>query len=340
MSSVLYIHHPASLGHDPQALSPEHPDHPRRLRAIEAAITTAELDNLWRRMAPAATETELALVHSERHVAFIRDLCVAGGGQIDADTYVGEASYEAALRAAGGACVLVQALMSGEAPAGFCALRPAGHHAERDRAMGFCLFNNVAIAAELAIRTLGVRKVMIIDWDVHHGNGTAEIFRHRPDVLVAGIHQSGLFPGTGALADIGSGAGQGYTVNLPVPAGSDEEVWLSLLEHLIVPIGLEYQPELVLISAGYDAHEADPLAQCRLHTESFGQMTRHVRDFAREIGAPVGAVLEGGYDPVALGESVVATITALQGRGEAQSAAPDPIITPRAASHLGHRWEL
>ena len=340
MSSVLYIHHPASLRHDPQALSPEHPDHPQRLHAIEAAISAAGLDNLRRLMAPAATETELALVHREHHVGFIRDLCAAGGGQIDADTYVGQASYEAALRAAGGACVLVRKLISGEASAGFCALRPAGHHAEPDRAMGFCLFNNVAIAAELAIRQLGVRKVMIIDWDVHHGNGTAEIFRHRPDVLVTGIHQSGLFPGTGALTDTGSGAGQGYTVNLPVPAGSDEEVWLSLLEHLIVPIGLEYRPELILISAGYDAHEADPLGQCRLDAESFGQMTCHVRDLARDIGAPVGAVLEGGYDPVALGDSVVATITALGGRGEAQSAAPDPMVTPRAASHLGHRWEL
>jgi acetoin utilization deacetylase AcuC-like enzyme len=340
MSSVLYFHHPASLRHDPQAISPDHPDHPERLHAIEAAIAAARLDGLSRLMAPAASETELALVHSERHVAFIRDLCAGGGGEIDADTWVGEASYEAAVRAAGGACALVRGLMSGEAPVGFCALRPAGHHADRDRAMGFCLFNNVAIAAELAIRTLGLRKVMIIDWDVHRGNGTAEIFRLRPDVLVADIHQAGLFPGGGALVDTGSGRGQGYTINLPVPAGSDEEVWLSLIEHLIVPIGLEYRPELVLVSAGYDAHEADPLGQCRLRADSFGHMTCHVRDFARDVGAPLGAVLEGGYDPIALGESVVATLTALAGRGEAQSAAADPIVTPHAASHLGHRWEL
>ena len=181
---------------------------------------------------------------------------------------------------------------------------------------------------------------MIIDWDVHHGNGTAEIFRHRPDVLVASIHQSGLFPGTGALADIGSGDGQGYTVNLPVPRGSGEDVWISLIEHLIVPIGLEYQPELVLVSAGYDAHQDDPLGQCQLRTASFGQMTCHVRDFARDVGAPFGAVLEGGYAPAALGQSVVATIAALGGAGEAESAAPDAIVTPRAASHLGHRWTL
>ena len=338
--TVLYISHPASLLHDPQALSPDHPDHPERLAAIEAALADAQLSDVRRLAAPAASETELTLVHSEAHVAFIRDLCQAGGGEIDADTYVGEASYQAALHAAGGACTLVRALTSGQATTGFCALRPAGHHAERDRALGFCLFNNVSIAAELAIRTLGVRRVMIIDWDVHHGNGTAEIFRHRRDVLVASIHQSGLFPGTGATADIGTGDGQGYTVNLPVPRGSAEDVWLSLLEYLIVPIGLEYRPELVLVSAGYDAHEDDPLGQCRLRAESFGQMTCHVRDLARDVGAPLGAVLEGGYAPAALGQSVVATVAALGGAGEAYSAAPDPIVTPRAASHLGHRWTL
>ena len=338
--NVLYISHPASLLHDPQALSPEHPDHPRRLAAIEAALAEAQLDGVERLSAPAASETELTLVHTDCHVAFIRNLCEAGGGEIDADTYVGEASYQAALHAAGGACALVRALSSGRATTGFCALRPAGHHAERDRAMGFCLFNNVSIAAELAIRTLGVRRAMIIDWDVHHGNGTAEIFRHRRDVLVTDIHQSGLFPGTGAIADIGSGDGQGYTVNLPVPRGSDEDVWLSLIEHLIVPIGLEYRPELVLVSAGYDAHEGDPLGECRLHAESFGQMTCHVRDLARRLDVPLGVVLEGGYDPTALGQSVVATIAALQGQGDACSAAPDGMVTPRAASHLGHRWTL
>ncbi len=338
---MLYFHHPSSLQHDPRALSPDHPDNPVRLQAIEAAIAAARLDALERRSAPAATGAELALVHSDRHVAFIRDLCLAGGGQIDEDTYVGEASYASALHAAGGACEMVRALAATRAAAaGFCALRPAGHHAERDRAMGFCLFNNVAIAAELAIRRHGVEKVMIIDWDVHHGNGTAEIFRRRADVLVASIHQTGLFPGTGALTDAGSGDGHGYTVNLPVPPGSGAEVWLSLIEHLVVPIGLEYRPELVLVSAGFDAHIADPLAHCTLDAAAFGQLACHVRDLARALGAPLGAVLEGGYDPNALAESVVAVLMALQGEGEAESAAPDPIVTPRAASHLGHRWVL
>jgi acetoin utilization deacetylase AcuC-like enzyme len=337
---MIYIHSPASLIHDPRALSPDHPDNPSRLVAIEAALGAADLQDLHRYEAPAASLRDLRRVHSEAHVAFIRDLCRSGGGQIDQDTYVGEASYAAALHATGGACELVRMLMAGVSDAGFCALRPAGHHAERDRAMGFCLFNNTAIAAELAIAGLGAQRVMIIDWDVHHGNGTAEIFRHRPDVLFCDIHQTGLFPGTGALADGGSGPGRGYTVNLPVPAGSDEEVWLSLLEHVIVPIGLEYQPDLVLVSAGFDAHEADPLGGCRLQSSSFGLMACHVREFAAALDVPVGAVLEGGYDPAALAESTVATISALQGRGAADSAAPDPLVTPRVASHLGHRWTL
>jgi acetoin utilization deacetylase AcuC-like enzyme len=336
---VLYLDHPASLRHDPQALSPDHPDHPRRLEAIEEALRATELE-LTRIAAPAATEDELALVHSHRHIAFIRELCESGGGQIDEDTFVGDASYEAARHAAGGACELVRALTSGRDDMGFCALRPAGHHAERSRAMGFCLFNNIAVAAELAVRERGVEKVMIIDWDVHHGNGTAEIFRHRADVLVTGIHQTGLFPGTGALADMGSGDGRGYTVNLPVPPGSGPDVWLSLVEYLIVPIGHDYRPQLILISAGFDAHEDDPLADCRLVADDFALMACHVRDLAKALAVPVGAVLEGGYAPAALGESVAATLAALDGAGEAESAAPDQIVTPRAASYLGHRWTL
>jgi acetoin utilization deacetylase AcuC-like enzyme len=337
---MIYIHSTASLRHDPLAWSPKHPDNPARLVAIEAALDAATVDDLVRHEAPAVHSPDLRRVHSHEHVAFIRDLCRSGGGKIDQDTYVGEASYAAALHAAGGSCELVRMLMEGVSGAGFCALRPAGHHAERDRAMGFCLFNNIAIAAELAIAEHGARRVMIIDWDVHHGNGTAEIFRHRPDVLFCDIHQAGLFPGTGALADAGSGAGRGYTVNLPVPAGSDEEVWLSLLEHVIVPIGLEFRPELVLISAGFDAHEADPLGGCRLQSGSFGLLACHVRELGAALDAPVGAILEGGYDGTALAQSALATISALQGAGEAVSAAPDRLVTPQVASHLGHRWTL
>jgi acetoin utilization deacetylase AcuC-like enzyme len=338
---VLFVHHPSSLRHDPTALSPDHPDRPERIEAVEAAVAAAFApDALERLQAPAATRSELRLVHAEAHIDAIERLCAAGGGQIDEDTAVGEASYQAALHSAGGACAMVRALADGTASAGFCALRPAGHHADSGRAMGFCLFNNVAVAAELAVRELGFSRVMIIDWDVHHGNGTAEIFRRRADVVFASIHQSGLFPGTGALTDTGSAEGRGYTINVPVPRFSDEEVWLSVLEHVIVPIGLDFRPQLILISAGYDAHRDDPLADCLLDTGSFAKMACHVRDLGAQVGAPVGAVLEGGYDLGALASGVVATIAALDGAGEADSIAPDPLITARVASHVGHFWSL
>ena len=182
---------------------------------------------------------------------------------------------------------------------------------ERDRAMGFCLFNKVAIAAELATRELGVERVMIIDRDVRHGNGTGEIFRRRSDVLFASIHQLGLFPGTGAVSDAGSGDGLGYTINVPVPGGYDEEVWISVLEHVVLSAALEFRPQLVLISAGFDAHRDDPLAYCLLEANSFTQMACQVREMASSVGAPIGAVLEGGYDPSVLADCVPATIAAL-----------------------------
>jgi acetoin utilization deacetylase AcuC-like enzyme len=206
--------------------------------------------------------------------------------------------------------------------------------------MGFCLFNNVALAAELAIRELGARRVFILDWDVHHGNGTAEAFRRRADVLFASIHQSGIYPGSGALSDMGSGPGEGYTINLPVPAGSEEELWLSLIEHVALPAATAFEPDLVLISAGFDAHIDDPLAGCRLQAGSFAEMARHVRDLAEQLDAPLGAVLEGGYEPAALAECVRDTLSALSGDESARSAAPEPLLTSRAAAYVGHHWPL
>jgi acetoin utilization deacetylase AcuC-like enzyme len=177
--------------------------------------------------------------------------------------------------------------------------------------MGFCLYDSIAVAAALAIAELGVERVFILDWDVHHGNGTAEIFRHRSDVLFASIHQGGIFPGSGVREDVGSGPGEGFTVNLPVPAGSDEDIWVSLLEEEVLPAASRFEPQLVLISAGFDAHREDPLAECRLEAGSFGQMASIVKAAAAEWGAPIGAVLEGGYSLDALASSVVATMTAL-----------------------------
>jgi acetoin utilization deacetylase AcuC-like enzyme len=337
---MLYFSHTACLEHDPRAHMPSHPDTPERLLAIEAALAERDWLGWERRPAPPASERELMLVHTARHIESIRELCVSGGGAIDPDTFVGEASYRAALHAAGGACKMSRALLRGEDSVGFCAVRPSGHHAEPGRAMGFCLFDNVAVAAAMAIENLGLEKVLVLDWDVHHGNGTAEAFRRRSDVLFVSIHQSGLYPGTGQASDVGSGPGEGYTINLPVPAGSDEEVWLSLLEHIVVPIATSFAPQLILISAGFDAHRADPLAECRLETSSFAQMACQVRDLAAELGAPLGAVLEGGYDRPSLVDSVIATMVALGGEGESVSAAPEAILTSRAATHVAPYWSL
>jgi acetoin utilization deacetylase AcuC-like enzyme len=336
----IYFHHPACLSHDPRAQMPGHPDTPERLMAIEDALTARDWLGWERLPAPAAQESQLELVHTRGHVLRIKEMSRAGGGAIDPDTFVGELSYLAALHAAGGACEMARALTAGEADIGFCGVRPSGHHAEVDRAMGFCLFNNVAVAAEFAIRELGAGRVFILDWDVHHGNGTAEAFRRRSDVLFASIHQGGIYPGTGSLADVGSGPGEGYTINLPVPAGSGEELWLSLLEHIVLPAARAFEPDFVLVSAGFDAHREDPLAGCRLETDSFAEMARHVRDTAATLGAPLGAVLEGGYAPAVLAQSVQATLAALADEAPARSAAPEPILTSRAATHVGRYWPL
>ena len=336
---MLYVHHPSSLEHDPRAFFPDHPDSPERITAIEAALESTGWVGCSRVQAQPAGFSELELVHAPMLVRAIRRLCLGGGGQLDADTFVGEPSYDAAIHAVGGACAMVRELVA-NGGTGFCAMRPSGHHATSDRAMGFCLFNNVAIAAELAIRELGLERVFILDWDVHHGNGTADFFRRRSDVLFASIHQGGLYPGSGSVADVGSGDGLGYTINAPVPDGADEEVWLSVLEHVIIPAALEFRPQLILISAGFDGHRDDPLAGCCLEAGSYAQMASHVVDLGRQVGAPVGAVLEGGYDLSALADCVLATIGALNGEVEPESIAPHPVITSRIATHVAHYWTL
>jgi acetoin utilization deacetylase AcuC-like enzyme len=336
----LYFSNEACLEHDPRALMPEHPDTPERLEAIEALLSQEDFLGWQRRDAPPAEEAQLELIHSARQIEGIRELSLAGGGAVDGDTFVGEPSFRAALHAAGGACEMTRALIAGEAQLGFCCVRPSGHHAEPDRAMGFCLFNNVAVASEFAIRELGAQRVFILDWDVHHGNGTAEAFRRRDDVLFASIHQSGIYPGTGSLSDVGSGPGQGYTINLPVPGGSEELLWLSLIEHIVLPAALSFEPDLVLISAGFDAHRGDPLAGCELEESSFAQMARHVRELAARLEVPLGAILEGGYEPAALARSVRETLIALGDAEPARSAAPEPLLTSRAASYIGHYWPL
>jgi acetoin utilization deacetylase AcuC-like enzyme len=336
MPPGLYWRHPSSLEHETGA----HPENKARIPAIENELERRGWLGWERREAPAATIEQLERIHPAEHVERVRAVAEAGGGWFDADTVASAGSWEAAVHAAGGACALVDALMTQAAPTAFAGLRPPGHHCERTRAMGFCLFNNVAVAAQHALDSHGARRVAVFDWDVHHGNGTNDIFHARRDLLYVSIHQSPLYPGTGPLRDVGSGDGEGYTVNLPVPPGSGEPVWLSLVEHIVVPVLRAFEPDLILISAGFDAHRADPLAQCTLTTESFAEMARHVVAVARSLGVPFGAVLEGGYELDALAASVAATLEALGDDAAAPRSSDSDELTAYAATIVKQYWPL
>jgi acetoin utilization deacetylase AcuC-like enzyme len=285
--------------------------------------------------APAAEREQLLRVHDAPLVDSIEELAGRGGGMIDLDTVASAGSWEAALHAAGGALHAAERVLA-DGGFAFCGLRPPGHHAERDRAMGFCLFNNVAVAAAHAIEHLGLERVLVLDWDVHHGNGTEAIFYGTAQVLYASIHQSPLYPGTGAATDLGSGEGEGFTVNLPVPPGSGPDEFLALVQHVVVPIGREWRPELVCISAGYDAHRDDPLANCELDDAAYWDMAASMRALASELGAPVLVCLEGGYSLEALARSVVATLDALAGDGASRAAPEAPAVSYR--ERLSRLW--
>ncbi len=324
MIAPVLLHHPSSLQHDTGG----HPENARRIEAIMSALEERDWLGWDVRLSPQASREAIAAVHSMRHVERIEAICARGGGMIDADTIVSPGSWEAALHAAGGAVALVDALLGAGVPAGASLHRPPGHHAEPEQAMGFCLFDNVAVGAQHALDSHGAQRVMIVDWDVHHGNGTNAIFHARDDVLFCSIHQSPLYPGTGAAADAGSGAGEGYTVNMPVPAGSGDDVFLSHVAHVVVPLARAYAPDLLLVSAGYDAHAEDPLASCLVSDEGFAGMAALLRTCAQEVDAPLGVVLEGGYALGALARGVVATLEVV---GCEQSVAvPDVAAHPLA----------
>jgi acetoin utilization deacetylase AcuC-like enzyme len=316
----LYLAHPSSLEHDTGA----HPENAGRLRAVEAALDGAGWPGLRRVEAPAATPEQLGRVHSDGHIRAIEEISSRGGGMIDVDTVASERSFEAALHAAGGAAHGAERLLAGDDRFAFCGLRPPGHHAEASRAMGFCLFNNIAVAAAHALAEGAVERVLILDWDVHHGNGTEAIFAGSDRVLYSSIHQSPLYPGTGSADYAGEAEGEGYTVNLPVPPGSGSTEFLSLVQHVVAPIARAFRPGLIAISAGYDAHRDDPLADCRVETEGYADMAATMREEAAKLDAPLLVCLEGGYDRAALAASVLATIEALGSEREAPAAPAEP----------------
>jgi acetoin utilization deacetylase AcuC-like enzyme len=336
MPPGLYFRHDSSVEHE----TGSHPENKARIPAIEGELERRGWLGWERREAPAVERAQLERVHTPEHIEHIRSTAESGGGWLDADTVASPGSYTAALHAAGGACAMVDSLMTRSAPTGFAGLRPPGHHCETARPMGFCLFNNVAIAARHALDAHTAERVVVFDWDVHHGNGTNDIFHASREVLYISIHQSPLYPGTGPLSDVGSGDAEGYTLNLPVPPGSGEAVWLSLVQHLVVPVIRSYEPGLVLVSAGFDAHRDDPLAQCMLATGSFAKMATEVAAAARGLGIPFGGVLEGGYDLGALAASVAATLEAFADDAAQPESFEREQVTDHAAEVVSKHWPV
>jgi acetoin utilization deacetylase AcuC-like enzyme len=294
-----------------------HPERPARIDAVMAGVADVALelgsDLQIVRPRPADT-TALTRVHSADYLARLEEFCREGGGHLDADTFAGPASWQAALLAAGAGLQAIDTLRRRGSGVAFVAARPPGHHALADRAMGFCLLNNVAVAAA-ALVAEGER-VLIVDWDVHHGNGTQAIFWDDPSVLYVSTHQSPFYPGTGEAGEVGGEGAPGLTVNVPLPAGATGDVVRRALDEVAAPVIDEFAPTWVLISAGFDAHRADPLAELALSSADFADLARTVAGYAPRLGRVV-AFLEGGYDLGALRDSVATTLGAL-------AAVPEP----------------
>jgi acetoin utilization deacetylase AcuC-like enzyme len=290
-----------------------HPESPQRIAALKRALTGAGVFDSHAVLDPQPARLEQVLaVHAPQLIDLIQRAARQGGAWLDPDTYVSADSYDVALLAAGGACLAVDVVMRGDAPRAFAMVRPPGHHAEPQRAMGFCLFNNIAIAAEHALNGHALERVAIVDWDVHHGNGTQAAFWRDPRVLFISSHQYPFYPGTGASAERGEGAGEGFTVNIPLPAGSGDDIYERVFSEIVVPSLRAFGPQLLLVSAGFDAHADDPLAMMRMTTVGFGRLATMLRDAADELcDSRMVLVLEGGYNLRALGESVVEVLRVL-----------------------------
>ena len=295
------------LTHDP---GPQNPESPERLRAIVRALEGARLREKLIQIAPAPAEVKwVAHVHDRTHIERVREACERAPADLDGDTAVSKDSFAVALLAAGGVLKAVDAVVAGQVHNAFCAVRPPGHHATRSRAMGFCLFNNVAIAARYIQDRHRLERVLIVDWDAHHGNGTQDLFYDDPSVLYFSTHQFPCYPGSGAASERGEGAGMGFTINVPMSPGSGDTEYLMAFKEILLPAAEKFKPDFVLISAGFDAHGGDPLTNLEVSTEGFERLTEMVKGIAeRHCGGRLVSVLEGGYDLGNLGDSAVAHV--------------------------------
>jgi acetoin utilization deacetylase AcuC-like enzyme len=307
--STLFISHPACLNH---LMPPGHPERPDRLRAVEEALADERFQILAREQAPMAAMEIVALVHPMDYIEAIRDASPSEGEsmvRLDADTSMSSGSFEAALRGAGGAVLAVDDVMNQKAANAFVAIRPPGHHAETARPMGFCLFNNAAIAARYAQKRYGIERSAIVDFDVHHGNGSQDIFWADKTVMYCSTHEMPLYPGTGAASERGE---YNTVVNAPLSAGDGGDAFREAFETAILPRLREFKPEILVISAGFDAHTRDPLANLNLVEADFTWITKKLMDIANDSAqGRIVSVLEGGYDLQGLSRSVAAHVTAL-----------------------------
>jgi acetoin utilization deacetylase AcuC-like enzyme len=339
------------LYYSPQFLRHEAPGHPEAPSRLTAAWALFERHGLLLDLAVSQpTPADLAViegVHSAPYIRAVRAMAAEGGGWLDGDTFVSPASFEAAVLAAGAAVDATAAVLAGRLRNAFVLVRPPGHHAVRDQAMGFCLFNNVAIAAQWAVRAGGAQRVLIVDFDVHHGNGTQEIFYERADVCFFSIHQFPLYPGTGRLAEAGSGAGAGTTANLPLPPGCGNAEYLRAFDEILTPLAQRWRPDVLLVSAGYDAHWRDPLANMRLTVEGYVALVERLQALAAELcGGRLVVVLEGGYNLNAIAAAAVASAQVLAGLpplGDPYGQPPPHPLATQAESVLAaarERWQL
>ncbi|PIU54926.1 MAG: histone deacetylase [Chloroflexi bacterium CG07_land_8_20_14_0_80_51_10] len=318
------------LVHDPVYLEHDTGSHPENKQRLVAATTLLETSGLMGRLISLpprmVTAEELLTIHAQEHIEQVESYSQRGGGWLDGDTVASPGSYKAALYAAGGLLRGVDAVLNGEVNSAFALVRPPGHHATHNRAMGFCLFNNIAIAARYAQQQHGIERILIIDPDVHHGNGTQDAFYDDPTVLYFSTHQYPFYPGTGAVDETGSGAGLGTTVNVPLPAGCGDSEYRQVYEEILAPVARRFQPQLILVSAGYDPHWADQIAMMQVSVSGFADIITIIKELANELcDGRVLVTLEGGYNLEAVAYGIKATLDVLMGNSKIE----DPLGGPR-----------
>jgi len=321
-----------------------HPERAERVAALRQLVESLGDTGLIRLEPRPATHEEITLVHDREHLHLVAGTAGGGPQAFDADTPVSSRSYETALLASGGLLALVDAIVAGEVDNGFAMVRPPGHHAEADRAMGFCLFNNIAIAARSLCERHGLDRVLIMDWDVHHGNGTQHSFADDRKVLYVSTHQYPFYPGTGRIEEVGAGEGRGFTLNLPLPAGCGDGEYLDAFVRVIDPVCRQFEPQFVLVSAGFDAHLQDPLASMCVSEEGFACLARVLLRIAAEhADGRFAAVLEGGYDIDGLCRSVARVLDEMRGEKLAEAlpvTMSDCPAVPRVAEVHQQFWDL